>query len=55
MFKINNKNTRTRNDVAPGVFIVKLEQILHLLLVFIVEFEQKVSSVRWRPASVFRR
>ena len=37
MFKVNNRNTRTR---CEGVFIIKFEHISHLALVSIVKFEQ---------------
>ena len=51
IFKVNNRNTRTRCDICskltiktperrdwgrPGVFIAKLEQISHLVLVFLL-------------------
>ena len=55
MFKVSNKNTRTRRDICSkltiktlerrhklcsGVFIVNFEHISHLVLVFIVNFKQ---------------
>ena len=55
MFKVNNRNTKTRSEICsklttktperrhwrrPGVFIVNFEHISHLVLVSIVNFEQ---------------
>ena len=41
MLKVNNKETRMMSmTLFWYVFIVKLEHILHLFLVFIVDFEQ---------------
>ena len=55
MFKVNNKNTRTRCEICSkltiktperqhlrrsGVFIVNFEDVFYLVLVFIVNFEQ---------------
>ena len=43
MFKVNNRNTRTRCEICPkltikipGIFIVHFEQISHLVLVFLL-------------------
>ena len=51
MFKVNNRNTRTRREICselsmkaperrhwrrPGVFIVNFEHISHLVLVFLL-------------------
>ena len=35
MFKVNNRNTRTRCEIS-GVFIVNCEHISHLVLVFLL-------------------
>ena len=36
MFQINNENTRTTSVTSSGVFIVNLEHISHLFLVFLL-------------------
>ena len=36
MFKVNNKNTRQRQWRRSGVFVVNLEHISHLALVFLL-------------------
>ena len=41
MFKVNNRNARTRCEICSGVLIVNFEHISHLVLVFsIVNFDQ---------------
>ena len=36
MFKVNNRNNRTRCEICSGVVIVNFEHILHLALVFLL-------------------
>ena len=45
MFKINNKDTRTKSLTSPVVFIVNLSHISHLFVVFLFDFEH--SNVYW--------
>ena len=45
MFKINNKDTRTKSLTSPVVFIVNLSHISHLFVVFL--FDSEHSIVYW--------
>ena len=36
MFKVNNRNARTRCEICSGVFTVNFEHISHLVLVFLL-------------------
>ena len=55
MFKVNNRNTRTRCEICSsshwrrsGISIVNFEQISHLVLVFsIVNFEHVIAGWEW--------
>ena len=64
MFKVNNRNTRTKCEICSkliikttercqwrrsGVFIVDFEHILHLALVFLL-----LTLSRWMPAGMWR-
>ena len=45
MFKVNNKNTKTKSMMWFWCFIANFEHFSHLFSVFIVDFEQV--NVRW--------
>ena len=48
MLKVNNKDTRTMSMTSFWcVFIVKLEHISHLFLLFIADFEQLDPYWNW--------
>ena len=45
MFAVNNKDTEWRQDRRCGVFIVNIEHISHLdLLFFVADFEQLIAA-----------
>ena len=55
MFKVNNKNTRTRCEICSKVtiktFIVNLEHISHFVLVFLLLICSSVSIVNFEKVN----
>ena len=45
MFKVNNKDTRTMSMTSFWLLYCYLKHILHLFLVFTVDFEQLVAEI----------
>ena len=65
MFKVNNRNTRTRCEICSkltikiperrqwrrsGIFIVNFEHILHLVLVFLLLTLSRYMPIGYKPA-----
>ena len=71
MFKVNNRNTRTRCEICSkltikiperrqwrrsGIFIVNFEHISHLVLVFLLlTLSKKISNLKISRCSIFMR